>query len=84
VFVIIFSGVALVAPLPPEQKLAMIAFSPIGAVFYWGCLLVCILIAPYLGVFGKILSHVLVAYFYLFSRVVVQEPPVVGLGLTRA
>jgi hypothetical protein len=65
------------------EKLLLILFSPIAAMIYWCVLLLLLLVSEYLGVFGIILSRVIVLYFYLFSRLVVQRPPIVSLPLTR-
>ncbi len=69
--------------LPADEKLLLILLAPIGAVIYWYIFLFLLLISEYLGTFGKILAHVLIVYFYLFSRFVVQQPPIVDLSLTK-
>jgi hypothetical protein len=40
------------------------------------------LICRYLGTFGRVFAHVLVIYFFLFSRLVVRPPPKLWLPLT--
>ena len=69
--------------IPPSGKIALCIGAPVAAIFYWYVFLFLLLISEYLGKSGIVLSRVLIIYFYLFSRLVVQEPPLVGLGLTR-
>lgn len=76
-------AIALSSNLPFDQKLLMVVFSPIAAIFYWYVFLFLLLISRYLGKFGTVLAHVLIIYFYVFSRCVVQSPPGVYLPLTR-
>lgn len=83
IFSILIIAIAPLANLPPNDKLMMVIFAPIGAVMYWYVLLFLLLASEYLGTFGKVLSRVLVIYFYLFSRLVVQRPPLVSLPLTK-
>jgi hypothetical protein len=83
VFSILIIAVAPLANLPSNDKMIMVIFAPIGAVMYWYIFLFLLLISEYLGTFGKVLSRVLVIYFYLCSRLVVQRPPIVSLPLTR-
>jgi hypothetical protein len=83
-FVVIFS--LCLSPIPTissSQKIALVLVSPIAAVFYWYSFLLCLLVCRYLGAFGKVLAHVLIVYFYLFSRLIVQQPPIVTLGLAK-
>jgi hypothetical protein len=76
--------IALIPTIPLSQKATLVLVSPIAAIFYWYSFLLCLLVCRYLGTFGKILAHVLIVYFYLFSRLVVQQPPLVTLGLSRS
>lgn len=84
-FLIVLVIVFIVAPssLPTSEKLSIIVLSPLFAVFYWFGLLFCILVSRRLGAFGTLFANILVIYFYLFSRLIVQRPPLVGLGMTR-
>lgn len=66
---------------PPSDKLHLIVSAPLLAVIYWYMLLFLLFICRYLGLFGRIFAHVLVIYFFLFSRLVVQHPPKVWLPL---
>jgi hypothetical protein len=75
--------IALLAELPLSQKFALVLIAPFGAILYWYTFLFMLLVSEYLGTYGIVLSRVLVIYYYLFSRLVVQEPPVVSLSLTR-
>jgi len=61
----------------------MIILAPIGATMYWYLFLFLLLISEYLGTVGRVLSRVLVVYFYIFSRLIVQPPPLVSLPLTK-
>lgn len=83
-FLIVSIIVILVSPsnLATDQKALIILASPVFAIFYWYGLLFCILISRYLGIFGRVFANVLVIYIYLFSRLIAQRPPIVGLGLT--
>ena len=67
--------------VPPSDKLPLIIFAPLVAVIYWYMFLFLLLLCRYLGLFGRILAHVLVIYFFLFSRLIVQHPPKVWLPL---
>lgn len=67
--------------MPPSDKLPLIIFAPLVAVIYWYMFLFLLLICRYLGLFGRILAHILVIYFFLFSRLIVQHPPKVWLPL---
>jgi hypothetical protein len=80
---IIISLIAVFSDLPAGQQLAMILLSPIGGIFYWYVFLFLLLVSEYMGTFGIVLSRVLIIYFYLFSRLIVQRPPPVSLPLTR-
>ena len=82
--VILVVAVTLASNLPPNVKLNTILVSPIVAVLCWHAFLFLILVSEYLGVFGKVLSRILVLYFYLFSRLIVQQPPMTVLGLTKS
>jgi hypothetical protein len=64
------------------DKIVLMATAPLIAIVYWYMFLFLLLISEYLGMFGIVLARVLVIYFYLFSRLIVQEPPLIGLGLT--
>jgi hypothetical protein len=75
--------VSLIPSIPFSQKAVLVLVSPIAAIFYWYSFLLCLLICRYLGTFGKVLAHVLIVYFYLFSRLIVQRPPIVTLGLVK-
>jgi hypothetical protein len=83
VFVLLIIAIAPFANIPPNEKFILIIFAPIGAVVYWYFFLFLLLISEYLGTFGRILAHVLIIYFYFFSRFVVQRPPIVSLPLTK-
>lgn len=82
-FSILIIAIFPLANLPPNDKLVMVVFAPIGAAVYWYVLLFLLLVSEYLGTFGKVLSRVLVVYFYVFSRLIVQRPPIVSLPLTK-
>jgi hypothetical protein len=73
---------ALSANMPFSSRIALIVFAPIAATFYWFAFLFLLLICRYLGTFGRVFANVLVIYFYLFSRLVVQPPPKLWLPLT--
>jgi hypothetical protein len=79
----IFVLVVLASSMTANERLIAIAASPLLAILSWYCLLLCILLSAHLGIVGKVLSRVLVLYFYLFSRLVVQPPPGVDLRLTE-
>jgi hypothetical protein len=79
--VLIILGVAF-SNIPSSDKIPLIMFAPVFAVVYWYQFLFLLLICRYLGVFGRILAHVLVVYFFLFSRLIVQQPPRIELPLT--
>lgn len=81
-FVVLIVMVVAPSDLPPDQKATVILLSPIMAVICWYVFLFFILVCRYLGTFGNVLAHVLIIYFYVFSGLVVQRPPIVGLGLT--
>jgi hypothetical protein len=82
---LLFSAIIIIAVLPSNipssDKLPLIIFAPLAAVIYWYMFLFLLLICRYLGLFGRILAHVLVIYFFLFSRLIVQHPPKVWLPL---
>jgi hypothetical protein len=84
---LLFSGVIIVAVLassmPPSEKWPIVIFAPLAAVVYWYVFLFLLLICRYLGRFGRIFAHVLVIYFFLFSRLIVQHPPKVWLPLIQ-
>jgi sterol desaturase/sphingolipid hydroxylase (fatty acid hydroxylase superfamily) len=82
-FVVVIVLVAILSPMAAGQKLMLIVFAPIAALFYWYGLLVCLLICRFLGTFGAVLAHILVIYLYIFSALVVQPPPTIDLRLTR-
>jgi hypothetical protein len=77
------STISILPNIPISQKLTLVLASPIAAIFYWYFFLLCLLVCRYLGTFGKVLAHVLIVYFYLFSRFVVQKPPIVTLSLAK-
>jgi hypothetical protein len=83
----LFSGLIIVLVLfsniPAGEKIPLILGAPFVAIVYWYMFLFLLLISEYLGKYGVILSRVLIIYYYLFSRLVVHEPPIVGLGLTH-
>jgi hypothetical protein len=80
---ILFGLLALFSSMPLEHRVAMLALAPVASVFYWYVFLFLLLISRYLGRWGGILANLLILYFYLFSRLVVQTPPAVYLPLTR-
>lgn len=73
--------VALSANMPPDEKTALIVLSPALAIIWWYAFLFMLLVCRYLGIFGKLLAHFLIIYFYLFSRLIVQRPPRIDLPL---
>jgi hypothetical protein len=78
------AGIALIAlssPMPVSEKFVLIVFAPVAALVYWYMFLFLLLICRYLGRFGRVFAHVLIIYFFLFSRLVVQPPPKVWLPL---
>ena len=83
IFSFLIIAIAPAANLPLSGKLAMIILAPIGATMYWYLFLFLLLISEYLGTVGRVLSRVLVVYFYIFSRLIVQPPPLVSLPLTK-
>lgn len=84
---LLISAIVIIAVLssniPPSDKLPFIIFAPLAAVMYWYMFLFLLLICRYLGLFGRVLAHFLVIYFFLFSRLIVQHPPKVWLPLIR-
>ena len=72
----------LLSNLPAPEKLGLVLLSPLIAIFYWYIFLVLLLFCRYLGLFGRVLAHILIIYFFLFSRLIVQHPPKVWLPLT--
>lgn len=80
-FCMIITLMALASPMPASEKFMLILFAPFVALVYWYMFLFLLLICRYLGRFGRILAHVLIIYFFLFSRLVVQHPPKVWLPL---
>jgi hypothetical protein len=82
-FTVIAWAIILSSNLSPNEKFHAFLIAPILAIARWYFLLLCVLLCKYLGTFGKIFAHVLVIYFYLFSRLIVQRSPTVDLGLTR-
>lgn len=82
---LLFSMIVIVAVMPSNvptsDKLPLIILSPLFAVIYWYILLFLLLLCRYLGLFGRVLAHVLVVYFFLFFRLIVQHPPKVWLPL---
>lgn len=73
----------LISTLPPAEKIMSIIVAPLISAICWYVFLFLLLICKYLGTFGKFLAHGLVVYFFLFSRFIVQAPPIVDLSLTR-
>ena len=82
---LLFSAIIIVAVMPssihPSEKLPLIILAPLFAVIYWYMFLFLLLVCRYLGLFGRLLAYVLVIYFFLFSRVIIQHPPKVWLPL---
>lgn len=84
--VLMFAFIALpvlFSNLPSGQKLSIVAAAPIAALIYWYAFLLLLLLCRYMGPFGIIFANLLLIYFYLFSRLIVQPPPGVYLPLTR-
>ena len=81
--VVFVAAVVTVSPLQPGEKFGLIVASPVFAIAFWYTLLSCLLVCRYLGSLGQVLAHLLIVYFFLFSRFVVQRPPKVWLPLTR-
>jgi len=75
--------IALSSGAPASEKLTLIVLAPVMSIVYWYMLLFMLLLCQYLGLVGRVLAHVLVIYFFLFSRLVVQQSPKVELPLTK-
>ncbi len=45
--------------------------------------LILLLLCRFLGVSGQIFANILIIYFFVFSRLIVQEPPKLWLPITR-
>jgi hypothetical protein len=75
-------AIGLSTSLPADQKLGLVIASPLLALTYWYLLLLTLLVCRALGRPGRILAHLVVVYFFLFSRFVVQGPPAILLHLT--
>lgn len=82
-FTLLIGAAAVLSSAPLTDKAMLIVAAPIGALAFWCALLLCLLVCRYLGVAGRILAHVLVIYFCVFSRLIVQSPPTLLLRLTR-
>ena len=73
--------IVAVSQLRMPDKLLLVVLAPLFAIVYWYVFLFLLLICRHIGLFGRILAHVLIIYFFLFSRLIVQEPPKVWLPL---
>ena len=73
--------VVISSDILPSDKLTLIICAPVIAVFFWYMFLFMLLICRYLGLSGRILAHVLVIYFFLFARLIIQHPPKIWLPL---
>ncbi len=82
-FSCVFWAVALSASMPLGSKAIFVLGAPIAGVVYYYLFLLLILVCEYLGSFGLVFSRLLIVYFYVFSRLVVQSPPIVSLPLTK-
>jgi hypothetical protein len=80
-FSIIIIGVVASSHLPGENKVGVIFAAPLMALVCWYSVLFILLVCRHLGMVGRVLSLVIVIYFFLFSRLVVQPPPRVWLPL---
>jgi hypothetical protein len=82
---LLFSAIIIItvigSDVPASEKLPLIILAPVLAIIYWYLFLFMLLICRYLGLLGRILAHVLVIYFFLFSRLIIQHPPKVWLPL---
>ena len=78
---ILMISIAIVSRLPTDQKMLLVVFAPVLSVASWYLFLLALLICRYLGRFGIILAHLLVIFFFIFSRLIVQPPPGIYLPL---
>jgi hypothetical protein len=72
----------LSSKLPASEKVFIITLAPVLATMTWGAFLLVLLFCRYLGTFGQVFAHLLIIYFFLFSRLVVQHPPKLWLPIT--
>jgi hypothetical protein len=79
----IVSTIVVSSDAHPAQKALVVLFAPLAAVFYWYVFLFLLLVRRYMGRFGTVFAHLLIIYFFLFSRFVAQLPPSIYLPLTK-
>lgn len=85
-FTIIVMSFLIVAPallshLHLAQKAALVIAAPALAIISWYFLLLIILVASTFGRFERLLSLLVVIYFFMFSRLVAQPAPLINLNL---
>lgn len=68
---------------PAADMAIEIAAIPFISIVIWYSILVMLLISRHLGVIGVALSAVVIVYFFMFSKFVVQSHPKIFLPLTK-
>lgn len=69
--------------MPLQDKILVVVSAPIGGLMCWFLLLVFMLYSKSLGLLGRLFARTVVIYFFLFSRLVVQPPPMIEIELSR-
>ena len=85
--VLIFSVIiAVLLGISPElgpERFIIIVFSPLAGLLYWYIFSIILLFSRHLGILGFIIAHILIIYYAIFSRVVVQKAPILDLPVSE-